>query len=98
MHEESVKVVYENEEPVGCIKQNGTLKFYKWVECSYGDIDQLFNAAPVSVPPLPQGRRRLVASNDVELSYAVESDLSSAAESLAAWVPRPEYVAHGARV
>lgn len=47
LQEESVKIIYQDKTPIGCMKQNGTLKFYKWIECSYGDIDQLFNKKSV---------------------------------------------------
>ena len=48
MLEKSVKIIYENNEPVGCIYNNTKgIRFYKWEECQYGDIDKLFNATPV---------------------------------------------------
>jgi hypothetical protein len=48
MQEEAVKMIYDQDnQPVGLIKQNGVLKFYKLVEVTYKDIDELFNQKSV---------------------------------------------------
>lgn len=42
-NEEAVKMIYKNDERVGCFVQNGTLKIYKLIEVSYKDIEELFD-------------------------------------------------------
>jgi hypothetical protein len=47
LKEEGVKIIYRNDEPIACYKQNGTLKMYKLIEVSYADISEIYEPQSV---------------------------------------------------
>ena len=42
LQEKSVKIIFQDKEPVGFFMQNGTLKIYIVKEATYSDVDDLF--------------------------------------------------------